>query len=410
MGEVVCHECGARYARPVLRPGEVAECTRCGSALLRRPKARLETSLALTLAGLVLFVVANAFPFLGLQIGAEHTEMTLVIAVQQLWADGRPDLAAVVAVTTLIAPALQLLLLLYLLVPLSMNRTPRDLPQVFSLITRLGPWSMMDVFMLGILVAAIKLADMATLVVGPALIAFLCLIFALAWAQAALDRQAIWERVPVTLARDSDEISGEPLECHTCHLAIAPPETRPKGYLRCPRCLTSLHHRKPQALGRAWALLIAAMICYVPANVLPIMHTSTLTGNQSDTIMSGVLFLLHHGMWPIALVIFIASVFVPLLKIIVLAYLLLSVQLKVKARPRDRTRLYRMTEGIGRWSMIDVYVVAILVALVHLGNLATVNAGLGAAFFAAVVILTMIAAHSFDPRLIWDVVDGHEHA
>ena len=160
--------------------------------------------------------------------------------------------------------------------------------------------------------------------------------------------------------------------------------------------------RKPQSLERTWAFLIAAALCYLPANLLPIMRVTSLGRAQADTILSGVAYLLLHGMWPLALVVFVASVFVPLLKIVILFGLLVSVHRSSRWRPVDRTRLYRITETIGRWSMVDVFVVTILVALVRLGNLATVEAQTGAVFFGAVVVLTMLAAESFDSRLIWD--------
>ena len=166
--------------------------------------------------------------------------------------------------------------------------------------------------------------------------------------------------------------------------------------------------RKPNSIARSWALLIASMILYVPANTLPMMHTSSLFGSQSDTIMSGVVYLLDHGQWPLAALIFFASVFVPLVKILALAFLAASVGRRSAWRPADRTRLYRLTELIGRWSMVDIYVVTILVALVKLGNLASIEAGLGAVFFGAVVVITMIAAESFDPRLIWDAIETHD--
>jgi paraquat-inducible protein A len=138
------------------------------------------------------------------------------------------------------------------------------------------------------------------------------------------------------------------------------------------------------------------------------MTITSLGRTQSDTIVSGVLYLLTHGMWPLALVVFVASVFVPLLKLLLLVFLLLSVQLRSQWRPRDRTRLYRITEAVGRWSMVDIYVVTILVALVKLGNLAMVEAEAGAIFFAAVVVITMFAAMTFDPRLIWDTVETQD--
>lgn len=189
--------------------------------------------------------------------------------------------------------------------------------------------------------------------------------------------------------------------CHDCGLTSRLPEHGAHGVL-CPRCGAALHERKPRSLERTWAWLIAAALCYLPANLLPIMKVTSLGRAQADTIMSGVAYLLLHGMWPLALVVFTASVFVPLLKLAILFGLLISVHRHSRWRPVDRTRLYRITEAIGRWSMVDIFVVTILVALVRLGNLATVEAQTGAVFFGAVVVMTMLAAESFDPRLIWD--------
>jgi paraquat-inducible protein A len=191
--------------------------------------------------------------------------------------------------------------------------------------------------------------------------------------------------------------------CHSCNLVSRVPAAHEHHVAAvCPRCGAALHARKPESLARTWALVIAAGICYVPANLLPIMKVTSLGSVQADTILSGVIYLTVHGMWPLALVVFIASVFVPLAKMIILVSLLISVQRRSQWRPVDRTRLYRLTEAVGRWSMVDIYVVTIMVALVKLGNLATIEAQAGAVFFGAVVVITMFAAMTFDPRLIWD--------
>jgi len=189
--------------------------------------------------------------------------------------------------------------------------------------------------------------------------------------------------------------------CHECGMLCRLPHAGAHG-TRCARCGAPLHTRKPQSLERSTALLLAAAICYLPANLLPIMTVTSLGKVESDTIMSGVLFFLQSGDYPLAIVIFTASIFVPVAKILILSFLLVSVHRGSRWRPVERTRLYRLTEAVGRWSMVDIYVVTILVALVRLGNLATIEAGLGAVFFGAVVVLTMLAAESFDPRLIWD--------
>ncbi len=198
------------------------------------------------------------------------------------------------------------------------------------------------------------------------------------------------------------------VSCGVCHLLVRKPSGAGDPPGRCPRCGAVLHSRKPDSIARTWALVIAALVFYVPANVLPITQVTSLGVVQSDTILSGVIYFIHSGMWPIALVIFIASVFVPLLKLLILMLLLVSVQRRLRWRPKDRTRLYRITEAIGRWSMVDIFVVTILVALVHLGALANIEAQAGAAFFAAVVVITIFAAMSFDPRLIWDAKESDD--
>ncbi|RJP91485.1 MAG: paraquat-inducible membrane protein A [Desulfobacteraceae bacterium] len=197
------------------------------------------------------------------------------------------------------------------------------------------------------------------------------------------------------------------LSCPSCHLLTRKPAAHGRRFsVVCPRCGERLFERKPNSMARTWALVIAAFIFYIPANVLPIMKVTSLGKVQSDTILSGVIYFIKTGLWPIALVIFVASVFVPLLKLFILVYLLISLHVRSKWRPRDRTRLYRITEIIGRWSMVDIYVVTLMVALVKLGALADIEAAPGAIHFAAVVVITIFAAMSFDPRLIWDKMEA----
>ncbi len=195
--------------------------------------------------------------------------------------------------------------------------------------------------------------------------------------------------------------------CATCGLLQKLPA---QGHGHCPRCGSAVRLRKTDSLRVTWALLITAIIAYLPANLYPVMTVVSLGRTQSDTIVSGVYYLLVHGDWPLALIVFVASVLVPLLKIAALLYLLLSVQRRSAWRKAQRTRLYRLIELVGRWSMVDIFVVALLAALVHAGALATILPGPGALAFTAVVILSMLAALSFDPRLIWDHEESHARA
>jgi paraquat-inducible protein A len=192
------------------------------------------------------------------------------------------------------------------------------------------------------------------------------------------------------------------MSCHACHQLCRMPAVLTHVKAIYPRCEAPLHLQKPNSISRTWALLIAAYILYIPANLLPVMTVISFGKGEADTILSGVKELIHAGMLPIALLVFFASITVPVLKLLSLTYLLLSVQYQSQWRPRERTMLYRITEVVGRWSMIDIFMISILIALVKLEAVATIEPGPGAISFAAVVIITMFAAMSFDPRLIWD--------
>ena len=192
------------------------------------------------------------------------------------------------------------------------------------------------------------------------------------------------------------------LSCLTCGL-LSTPATQANDANACPRCGTRLHVRKPASLLRSWTFLVAAMVLYLPANLLPIMETeSLLLGSHTDTIMSGIVLLWKTGSWPLAVIVFIASIMVPMLKMLALMTILIAVHRGVSTHCHDFAKLYRLLELIGRWSMLDIFVVAILVTLVQLQFVAAVTPGKGAAAFGAVVVLTMLATMSFDPRLIWD--------
>lgn len=171
---------------------------------------------------------------------------------------------------------------------------------------------------------------------------------------------------------------------------------------RCPRCRSPVHVRRPHSLATTASLVITAAILYIPANVLPVMRTHTFLSDQDDTIMSGVISLAHSGSWPVALLVFFASIVVPLLKLIALGEIVIAVSRRSVRQPEQRSRLFRVVEYVGRWSMLDVFAMSLLVALVQVQSLATVEVRPAALAFAGVVVLTMLAAQSFDERLLWD--------
>jgi paraquat-inducible protein A len=194
--------------------------------------------------------------------------------------------------------------------------------------------------------------------------------------------------------------------CAVCGLLSRPAPGEDEG--RCPRCDEELAFRKPASYQRTWAYLIAAAVCYIPANVLPVLTTTTAAGAESDTILQGVILLWSPTGWPLSLIVLIASILIPSAKIIVLAYLLVSVQRGSIGNNKQRVRLYRVIEFIGRWSMVDVFVDTFTAALIQLQPLMSVEPGPGLFFFAAVVVLTMLAVESFDPRMIWDAAGASE--
>jgi len=187
-----------------------------------------------------------------------------------------------------------------------------------------------------------------------------------------------------------------------------PTLARPRSRQCCSRCGATLHSRHPDSISRTWALLVAAAILYIPANLLPVLHTASLFGNQDDTIMSGVVYFWVSGDWPLAVIVFVASILVPMLKLSVLALLAWTTQRRSDWRPLERTKLYRIVERIGKWSMLDVFVITLTVALVRFKSLAIITAGWGALAFACVVVLTMMASLQFDPRLVWDCADARK--
>jgi paraquat-inducible protein A len=192
--------------------------------------------------------------------------------------------------------------------------------------------------------------------------------------------------------------------CETCGLLSRPAPGEKEG--RCPRCDEKLHFRKPDSLQRTWAFVVAAAVCYVPANLLPVMTTTTAAGPESDTILQGVVLLWSPTGWPLSLIVLIASIMIPSAKILAVVYLLVTVQRGSIGNNEQRARLYRVVDLVGRWSMVDVFVAAFTAALVQLQPLMSVAPAPGLFFFAAVVVMTMLSVESFDSRLIWDSSSG----
>jgi len=407
-GLTACHECDRLHRLAPLPVGGEARCGRCSATLYRNVRHSLDRSAALYLAASILFVMANAFPFIALKFGERVEQTVLISGAFALGRAGMPELGVLVFLTSFVFPLLTIGGMLYVVLLLRLGARPAFLAPVYRLVRTLAPWSLIGVFMLALLVSIVKLLDMASVVPGTGLYAFVALLVVVSAAVANFDSGTVWPRIgPLALPAGGGDASASPgsaaalglLGCHVCGLLA---ETR-RDKAGCPRCRSALHAaRKPDSAARTWAFLVSATVLLIPANIYPVMTVIQLGQGEPNTILSGVLHLIHSGMWPLALLVFFASFVVPFSKIGALVLLLVTVQRGSAWRPRDRTRLYRVTEVVGAWSMIDVFLVAILVALVNMDALASVRPGPGVPFFAAAVIATMLAAHAFDPRLIWD--------
>ncbi|MGF6440822.1 paraquat-inducible protein A [Paraburkholderia youngii] len=412
---IACRECDFLQAVTRLPDGGAARCARCGAVLYKSSPATSGRALAFTLAAAVLFAIANCFPIFGFRLHETLVETTLLGAASSLYAEGMWPIAGLVIVTTLLMPALNIAAMIYLLLPLHLGRIPQRPEQALRVLRHVAPWAMIEVLVLAMLVALVKLQHIADVVPGVGIAAFVALMVLLAAATAAFSSPEIWASSESSPAHVGISPAGWSTStgttaarvglasCQLCGLLSKPLAPDHPG--TCPRCGSVLHLRKPDSLARTWAFLLAAMVLYIPAVLLPVMMTSTLFGAQSDTILSGVVFLWSSGSRLLAVIVFIASILVPVLKILSLVFLAWTTQARSPLIPGRRTRIYRLIEFVGRWSMLDIYVISILVAFVQFGEIATIDAGPGAIAFGAVVVLTMFAALSFDPRLIWDAVE-----
>ena len=417
-----CFGCGQFQLVPALGPDMRSDCVRCGIALRRTRRDPLSRALALNFTALVLFAIVWLAMLLTVsKAGIEHAT-TLISGPIELAKHGLWPLGLVVFFTTAIAPLGKIAGTIYVLVGLRMSKLPPNLRGVFLFSRKMGIWAMLEVLMLGVFVAYTKLGDLVNIEVGPAIFALGLLSLVTIWADTVLDPDAVWEAIekrgqthsplPETPSLD---FHPHAIGCEACGLVSVPPDHDSNGHAaKCPRCGSALHARKPDSLNRTWAFIIASAILYIPANAYPVLSVIQLGAGQPSTILGGVEELLSSGMYPLALLVFFASVLVPMFKLLGLAIMLMAITLvstEVGASVLlpERTKLYYVVAWIGRWSMVDIFMESLLGALVQFGGVVTIAPGIGAVAFCGVVILTIFAAEGFDPRLMWDAAARNAH-
>lgn len=402
-----CPDCGQMQILPAMPPGSRAVCLRCDAVLRHTRQDPLLLPLAFNLSALVLFLLGATLTIMSVSTAGQQRAAALMSGPSQMEQYGLWEISAVVIVTTVAAPLARVLCLLAVLIGIRLERPPAELRSIFAWVEHLRPWSMIEIYLLGLFVAYVRLSGMSTVDLGPAVFALFGLMVVTVLADYTLDDQAVWEAMEPKNRRQRRATNLPPADtpdgrrwrigCDTCGLV-----SRSSPGMPCTRCGYKLRERKPTSLQRTWALSIAATVLYIPANTYPVLTVVRFGAGQPSTILGGVRELIQIGMWPLAALVFFASVAVPVLKLVGLAFLLISTQRGSAVGLRDRTTLYRIVDAVGRWSMIDIFMESILVALVQFGMLASVYPGPGAVAFSAVVILTMFAARSFDPRLMWD--------
>lgn len=400
-----CPGCGLFQTVPQLRPGLTARCARCATILHRARRHPLDHSLALTFASLVLLAVLCLSTLMTVRTAGIVHSAGLFSGPEELVRRGMAALAVVVVFVTVGAPVIRLLGTLYVLLRIREARPPAHLRRIFRVVEWLTPWSMVEVFVFGVFVAYVKLRDLVTIELGSGVYALLALTFVLVWYDGALDREAVWHALDRDSAPDASRLAPQThlvpkqaIGCEAC-LLVSVPE---REGAPCPRCGSQLHARKADSIARTWALVIAAAVLYVPANLYPVLTVMQLGAGQPSTILGGVRELVMARMYPLAALVFFASIAVPMLKLIGLSIMLIATQRGRGGWLRDRTTLYQIVRWIGRWSMIDIFMEALLGALVQFGTVITIEPGVGALAFCGVVILTMLAAETFDPRAMWD--------
>ena len=418
---IACPDCDYLLEEIDLPEGKIARCPRCGSVLHKSVRNSLQKAVALSSVGLIFFGPAVTLPIMTFTVAGLKGTGNVLDAMLSLYEKGFYFVGFMVLLVSVLFPLLKLSLLFIVSIAILSRHVSGSVKYLFRLYQHLSEWGMVEVYMLGILVAIIKMYSMAAINYNAGFFCFTALVVVTVWSSAVIDGHLFWELIekraknqkvdePVdTTLLASSETAREAslIRCHDCgklsfDMSVGEDETQ-----RCPRCRAALHSRKPRSLNRTWALVLAAGIFYLPANILPMMRVNFMGKPDDSTILDGIIYFFQSGEYLVGGIILTASVLVPLFKIIGIIFILLSVRFRWSSWMQHKTLLFRIIEFIGRWSFLDVFVIALLGAMVRFGSLTTIEADPAAPFFTAVVVCTMFAALSFDPRIMWDTGVSH---
>ncbi|MCI5115196.1 MAG: PqiA/YebS family transporter subunit [Candidatus Electrothrix sp. AW1] len=387
-------------------------CPRCSHRLQKQRPDAVQRTLVLSLTGLLLYLPANFAPLLSINILGKTTSSSLLQSTLSMFNQGEYLVGILVVLTGLLCPLMTLSLLFGVSMGLFLGWKKKWMRIFLHWYHHLNEWAMTDIYLIAVFITIIKMNHTAAIEYNLGFFCFIGLVAATVAAQSALDQSQFWALLDRNrnhkqpqIAADTTAQTGREADlllCQSCHKIIRSSPSRQQEKINCPRCGEILHLSPQKKLDRSWALIVTALLLTLPANLLPIMSVSSLGSMSKSTIIDGIILFFQGGSYGIGLIILTASILVPLFKIIGMTLILLSVHNQWTTWLRHKALMFRFIQFVGRWSMLDIFVIALLCSLVRFGSLSSVDTAPATLYFSAVVLCTMFAALSFDPRLLWD--------
>ncbi|HHR5881892.1 TPA: membrane integrity-associated transporter subunit PqiA [Providencia alcalifaciens] len=397
---VLCPQCDMMVAVPELEQGNKATCPRCETTLISKWRYPYRQPAAYAFSALVMLVIACLFPFVKMSAAGIENEISIFQIIEIIMGTRYSGLALFFLLFSLIIPAFCMVTIILLGLRVHLPKSIKVL--ITRILFQMKSWCMAEIFLAGVLVSFVKLIAYGDIGIGMSFLPYCAFCMMQVRAFQCLDRHWLWNKIEDAPKLNKPLIVGQTGISQNVRLCLVCTAILPAEQHECPRCHSHGSVRKKQSLQWTLALLLTSIMLYIPANVLPVMTTNAIGSDLPSTIMDGVILLWEDGSFPVAMIIFIASIMVPSLKMIGIAWLCLDSQGFGNRDPHRMHFIYELVEYVGRWSMIDVFVITILTALVQMGQLMNIVPDQGVIFFGVVVILTMFAALTFDPRLTWD--------
>lgn len=397
---VLCPQCDMMVAVPELEQGNKATCPRCETTLISKWRYPYRQPAAYAFSALVMLVIACLFPFVKMSAAGIENEISMFQIIEIIMGTRYSGLALFFLLFSLIIPAFCMVTIILLGLRVHLPKSIKVL--ITRILFQMKSWCMAEIFLAGVLVSFVKLIAYGDIGIGMSFLPYCAFCMMQVRAFQCLDRHWLWNKIEDAPKLNKPLIVGQTGISQNVRLCLVCTAILPAEQHECPRCHSHGSVRKKQSLQWTLALLLTSIMLYIPANVLPVMTTNAIGSDLPSTIMDGVILLWEDGSFPVAMIIFIASIMVPSLKMIGIAWLCLDSQGFGNRDPHRMHFIYELVEYVGRWSMIDVFVITILTALVQMGQLMNIVPDQGVIFFGVVVILTMFAALTFDPRLTWD--------